>query len=427
MKKITMSAVALTAILGSMSSLSAADTQSGISIFNDAKFSGEIRPRYEYTNVKDNGIDAANAFTARTHLKVKAGLLGVDGLSTTIGIQSVNNFGYTNYNSTANSQTQYDVIVDPQFAMLSEASIDYTTEKTTLHAGRSQINLDNQRFIGTVGWRQNERSYDTVYVANSDLENLTLLAAYVYGFQGVKALPTADTSSILLNAKYKAMDALTVTAYDYMIAIGKQGVDSDTIGLALTGKVDAAAKLTYRAEYAIQRDATMKYHNVSTHADATYYNLDLGINISGILAGVNYEVLSGTNGTDGKTAFNPKLGTNHKFNGWADVFYVAAVPTGGLKDANIRLGYKAKGFGKVLAIYHNFTADVAMNAALGTGTTNDLGSEIDVVYVNAIPGVTNLKGLVKLASYSKGAAAEIALATWNHDKKVAWVQLDYKF
>jgi hypothetical protein len=176
----------------------------------------------------------------------------------------------------------------------------------------------------------------------------------------------------------------------------------------------------------MQSDPTMEYSVKNVKADADYYNLDLGANFSGILAGVNYEVLSGASGS--KTTFNPKLGTNHKFNGWADVFYVAANPTGGLKDANIRLGYKAKGFGKVLGVYHSFTADTKMAAASGTGTTDDLGSEMDIVYVNAIPGFKNLKGLVKYAYYSKGDAAEnVQFSTWNHDKTVGWVQLDYKF
>ncbi len=410
MKKVTMSAVALTAIFGSMSSLSAADAQSGVGIFNDAKFSGEIRPRYEYADV-DNDVDAGNAFTARTHLKAKANLLGVDGLSTTIGIQSVNNFGSNSYNSTDNKAVQYDKIVDPQFAMLSEASLDYSVGKTTMHAGRSKVNLDNQRFIGTVGWRQNERSYDTVYVANSDVEDLTLLAAYVYGYQGVKANNTADTSSILLNAKYKIMDELTVTAYDYMLAS-----IHDTMGVALTGNIDAGIKLSYRAEYAMQQDATMKYQDVNTTADATYMNFDLGANISGILIGGNYEVLSGSD-SNGKTKFTTPLGTNHKFNGWADMFL--STPNGGLADLNARLGYKTKGFGKLLGVYHMFSADTAMATSSGTG--NDLGSEIDVVYVNAIPGVKNLKGLVKFASYSKGEVEGYA------NKQVAWLQLDYKF
>ena len=425
MKRILMSAVALTAIMGTGTTLSAADD--GINILNDVKIKGQIRPRAEYVDVTDNTRSRGASITARTHLVVSAGLLGVENLTATIGLQSVNNFGYNHYDSTANGQKQYEVIKDPNFAMLSEASVDYSVGKTALHLGRSQVNLDNQRFIGTVGWRQVERSYDTVYAANSDVENLTVLAAYVYGFQGVGATPTTETNSMLLHVDYKVADALKITAYDYMLAVGAQGIDSDTLGLALTGKIDAGAKLTYRAEYAQQSDPTMEYRTKDIKADATYYNLDFGANISGVLAGINYEVLSGTTGTDGKTSFNPQLGTNHKFNGWADVFYVAAIPTGGLKDANIRLGYKAKGFGKVLAVYHSFTADVAMNAAIGSGTTDDLGSEIDVVYVNTVPGFTNLKGLLKFASYSKGAAAETGKATWNHDKQVAWAQLDYRF
>jgi len=303
MKRLLLSMAAMPLMVGGLSV--SASANDGINILNDVKVKGQIRPRYEYAEVKDNSKDAGNAFTTRTHLVVTAGLLGVENLTTTIGLQSVNNFGYTNYNSTANGNTQYDVIKDPNFAMLSEASLDYTVDKTVLHVGRSQVNLDNQRFIGTVGWRQVERSYDTVYAANSSVKNLSLLAAYVYGFQGVGASPTTNSNSVLLHAAYTVMPELKVTAYDYMLAasqrsLGASGpVGMDTYGLALTGKINAGAKLSYRAEYAKQSDATLGYGSDDKgKADADYYNLDLGANISGILAGVNYEVLSGTNGHD---------------------------------------------------------------------------------------------------------------------------------
>ena len=412
MKKIIMSAVALSAVMGTTSIASAAD---GINIFDDVKVKGQIRPRAEYVDIKDNGKNKGAAMTARTHIAVTAGLLGVENLTATVGIQSVNNFGYNHYNSTANGETTYEVIKDPNFAMLSEASIDYKVGKTALHAGRSHVNLDNQRFIGTVGWRQVERSYDTVYAADNSIENLNILAAYVYGFQGVGAGDTAETNSILLNVKYKVADALTVTAYDYMLSS-----ISDTMGLALTGKIDAGAKLSYRAEYAQQSNPTMEYRVKNVKADASYYNLDLGANMSGVLAGINYEVLSGAD-AGGKTTFNPALGTNHKFNGWADVFYVAGKPTGGLKDANIRLGYTAKGFGKLLAVYHDFSSDTTT-----TGASDNLGSEIDVVYVNKVPGFNNLKGLLKFASFSKGDTTN-GYAASQFDKQVVWAQLDYKF
>jgi len=423
MKKITMSAVALTAIMGSFSSVSAAD---GINILNNLQVQGEIRPRWE--NVDDNVAthSTANAYTARTKLKVTGNLLDVDGLSASVGIISVNDFGSNKYNSTSNGQSNYAVVADPEKAMISNAEINYKTGNTLLHAGRGQVNLDNQRFIGTVGWRQLERSYDSVFVANNSIKNLSVLAAWVYGLQGVKSLAnnhgpygenTYDTNTVLLHAAYSVMPALKVTAYDYMIASVH-----DTYGLALTGNVKMdAVKLNYRAEYAQQKDASMKIHvqtPTTGKADASYYNLDLGANVNGILAGINYEFLSGTNGNDGKTAFACTLGTNHKFNGWADQFL--ATPKGGLQDANIRLGYKAKGFGKFLAVYHDFTADKKMASVVGT--SDDLGSEIDAVYVNKIPGVNGLKGMLKYADYSKGSVV-------GHTKDVQkiWAMLDYKF
>jgi len=417
MKKLLLSMATVPLIIGGLS-VSASAADNGLNILNDIKVKGEIRPRFETAEVSNNGKDKANALTARTTLSITGTLFDVKNLTTTVGIASVNNFGYTKYNSTSNGHTQYDVIVDPQQAMISEASVDYKTGKTALHAGRSHVNLDNQRFIGTVGWRQMERSYDSVYVADNSVENLNLLAAWVYGFQGVKEQAEAiDTNTVLLHLDYKVMDELSITAYDYMIAN-----THDTMGIALSGKVSAAgAKINYRAEYAVQKDATMKIHTqtpTTGKASANYMNIDVSANINGLLAGVNYEVLSGAKGSD--TTFTPTLGTNHKFNGWADVFYVASNPSGGLKDANIHLGYKAKGFGKFVVFYHDFKADTDMAAT--SGNTDDLGSEIDAVYVNKISAVKNLKGLVKYAQYSAGKATG-----YTNDKKVAWLMLDYKF
>jgi hypothetical protein len=364
--------------------------------------------------------------------------MGIDGLTASVGIISVNNFGSHEYNAKdgknyTDGSKPYAVVLDPQKAMISNAEVNYKIGDTLLHAGRGQVNLDNQRFIGTVGWRQLERSYDSIFIANNSVKNLSLLAAWVYGLQGVGNVPaetvktkpslaplgedTYDTNTILLHAAYTVNDMLKVTAYDYMIAN-----THDTYGLALTGNIKMdTVKLNYRAEYAMQDDPSMEIHKdgkKDVKADADYYNLDLGANVSGILAGVNYEFLSGTTNSDNKTAFTTPLATGHKFNGWADMFLTT--PDGGLIDANVRLGYTAKGFGKLLAIYHDFSADKKMNA--GAGTSDDLGSEIDVVYTNKIPGVNNLTGLLKYADYSKGKVDD-----YTKDMQKFWVQLDYKF
>ena len=409
MKRIVISAVALTAIMGSVSSVSAAD---GINILDDIKVSGELRPRFEVTDKKDDGKNSAKAGTVRTRLAVSTNsLVGVAGLSAKIGLTSVNNFGYTNY-APASTSGNYETILDAQQAMLSEAYVSYTAADTTVLAGRSHINLDDQRFIGTVGWRQMERAYDTLTVMNKSVEGLTLLGAYVYGYAGVANVTTTETNSALINVNYKLGDALVISAFDYMLAD-----IHDTYGLRVSGNVPVSGvKLDYAASYAQQKDASLKFRNTTTtKIDASYYDVALGANISGVIVGAEYEVLGKANGASVK-GFTTPLATLHKFQGFADEFLgqTAATNNNGLCDASVKLGYADKSLGKLIGFYHKFNAQ--------TGTAKDLGSEFDAVYANAIPGVNGLNGLLKMAMFQAG---ETGSGHANNNK--VWAQLDYKF
>ena len=80
------------------------------------------------------------------------------------------------------------------------------------------------------------------------------------------------------------------------------------------------------------------------------------------------------------------------------------------------LGYKSKGYGLFKAVYHDFQSEV--------GNT-DYGREIDAVYKNKIPGVKNLGGLLKVASYS--ADTNNGIGGLNTDTVKFWAMLDYKF
>jgi len=416
MKKILLSAVTLTAILGSTNVVSAND---GINILNNVKFSGEIRPRFEYAD-KDGDTDAANAFTARTRLAVATDSLAeISGLSAKIGVTTVNNFGYTDYfDGATQGKGEYDLILDPQQAMLSEAYLAYTALDTTLLAGRSFVNLDDQRFIGTVGWRQMERAYDTVTVINKSIDGLTVLGSYVYGYAGVNAVTTNDTASVLLNVNYKASNALVVSGFSYMLAD-----IHDTYGLRVSGKtpVSDSIKLNYAVSYAMQADNTLNYgsNDTTNKIDASYYDAVLGATISGFIVGGEYEVLGkAANATDAD-GFSTPLATLHKFQGFADEFLGQTKGAGGnkngLKDMSVKAGYKAKGFGKALVWFHKFDAE--------TGANSDLGSEVDAVYANAIPGFKNLKGLVKAAYFMGGDTG----SGHDLDNTKVWAQLDYKF
>ena len=410
-----------TAVMMSVGTLSAQGAD-GISIVDNIKVKGEIRPRYERVDT-DNTTGSANALTNRLKLGVSADLLGTDWLSVygeMIDVSNVNE----NYNSSANGNPNGDnIVADPEQTRLTQAYLDVKYKKTLLRAGRQMVNIDNQRFVGAVGWRQMPQTFNAVALVDNTFENLNLTAAYVTQVNRVFASGTAspsdnfNTKSVILNAKYKVMDELSVTGYSYMI-----GSIHDTHGVALTGNIPMSEgmKLSYRAEYALQDDASIDakdFYTGKPNADADYLNLEVGVKMDGLLAGLNYEVLSGTSTGSNKTAFSTPLATGHKFNGWADKFL--ATPTAGLVDANVMVGYKSKDLGVAKAIYHDFSSDV--------GST-DYGTELDLLYKRAIPGVKNLTGMLKAAFYDGGDSVAsgntTALAT---DTSKFWVMLDYKF
>lgn len=392
----------------------------GFSLFSNAKWSGEIRPRYESVDDQSTASgSAADALTVRAMLGLEAQLLGINGLSGKVEGTTVQSIGGEHYYSVTNSRssTEYDTIADPVQSRITQAYLNYKLGKTTAKVGRQIINIDNQRFVGSVDWRQMPQVFDAALISDNTIEALSLTGAYVWGRDlAINNNPTSKTDSLILNGSYKVSDMLKITAYDYMISSA-----SDTIGASLTGIVSLlGAKVDYRIEYASQGNASRDTDNLPANqniqADAYYYNLDLKADINGLIAGAGYEFLSGTTTTDGKTKFQTPLATLHAFNGWADKFLTT--PTGGLKDTSVTLGYAAANLGKAMVVYHDFATDVAMS-----GKSN-LGSEWDLLYTNAIPGVKGLSGLVKGAFYRAG---DVNPTTTYADTDKVWLQLDYKF
>jgi len=414
MRKMLKMSVAAAMVMG-ISSVSA-QANDGTDIISNVKVKGEIRARYEM--VDDNTNKDANAFTNRLTIGASADLLGTDWLSAYAEMTNVSNLN-DNYNSTNNGETSYAKVFDPEQTRLTQSYLDVKIDKTLIRYGRQMINLDNQRFVGAVGWRQMPQTFDALLVANNAVKNLNLAAVYVTQVNRIfadDAASSLDTRTLILNASYKVMPELKVTAYSYMIGAGTagtnttNGVGSDTYGVALTGKVAASdsLKLNYRVEYATQTNPTMENSGNTSTSDvnANYYNLNVGVNANGILAGLGYELLGSNSGVN---AFSTPLATLHGKNGWADKFL--GTPDDGLADTSLMIGYKAKGFGVAKVIYHDFSSDV--------GST-DYGTEIDAVYKNKIPGVNNLTGLVKVASFNADSASYT-------DTTKFWLMLDYKF
>lgn len=417
MVKMSMAAVMMMGI-GSVSAQA-----EGVDILSNIKAKGEIRARYEMVDQEDTANKAnANAFTNRLTIGVSADLLGTDWLSAyaeMTDVRALNNNYNDNYAGNGNEEN--DKVVDPEQTRLTQAYVDIKLGKPNLRIGRQMINLDNQRFVGAVGWRQMFQTFDAYTLTCSGIENLNVFASYVTQVNGIGYDQTTDTRTLLLNGSYKVMDELKVTAYGYLIgensAVPNYYGGSDTYGMSLTGsaKVSDGVKVTYRAEYAVQKDPSLEasgFSGVAVEQDADYMNFELDADVSGFLIGAQYEVLSGENASGSETTFQTPLATLHAHNGYADMFL--STPDDGLEDLNFTLGYKSKDFGTLKATYHDFSSDV--------GST-DYATELDMIYSRAVPGVNNLVGTLKYVKFDADANNGIGLVDMT--KFVA--MLDYKF
>lgn len=362
--------------------------------------------RYRLENVDQDGfVEDATASTLRTKLKYSTKVF--KGFSGVVEFDNVLQIGDGNYNSTVNGKGQFPVIADPKITEVNQAYIAYTGfDKTTLLAGRVALNMNNQRFVGTVGWRQNDQTWDMAGIITSPTEDLTFTGAYVWNVNRIfgddHAFGDLDTNTFIVDAKYTGLGFGNLTAYGLFIDLNDipvLGLSSQTIGVRLDGKHkmgDSDMTMLYEAEFATQSD----YKDSPLNYSAQYYHVSAGLSAGGLTGKVGYEVL-GSDG--GATSFQTPLATLHKFNGWADKFL--GTPAGGLEDFYGSVSYKVGGDSafkglKFDAIYHDFSADVG----------GDYGSEIDL-QVSTKFGKNYYAGL-KFADYNASGFATDTQKLW---------------
>src|SRR3546814_3346604 len=94
---------------------------------------------------------------------------------------------------------------------------------TVLTVGRQRINLDDQRFVGSVGWRDNEQTFDAVRIENSSIKNLKIDLTYawsdrtIWGIDGFGANQQAVSGdNFLANAGYKTPFG-TLPGFAYLV------------------------------------------------------------------------------------------------------------------------------------------------------------------------------------------------------------------
>ena len=392
----------------------------------DPMFDGRLR----YEHVDQPGIDA-DALT----LRIRAGAeLQLKPVHINVLVESEATLGLVNkYNalpfapSSPNSQRRlgFATIPDPQNIELNRVQIQYKTKALTVTLGRQRINLDDQRWVGNAGWRQNEQTFDAVR-AEGKIGPITLDGTYSIAQRtifGEDALPRTafDGNFVFLGAGVKAgtkKAEVAIKGFAYLLdyklsaqggALAVANADTQTYGarataaFALTPKV----KLSLAASYA--RQSAYKDNPLNYGAD--YIAAEAGLAAHGFTLTGGYERLGSAVSTTGtRRSVQTQMGTLHKFNGWADLFLTT--PANGLQDYYAGL---AKAFPKVKAlpglnaavIYHRFDSDF--------GGVYD-GNELDASLGFKIGRVT------LLAKYADYKAHGFGVNT-----KKGWLQAEFSY
>jgi hypothetical protein len=374
----------------------------------------ELQPildtRLRYESVEQDGVtqDAA-AMTLRARLGFESGkVAGTALLAEGEFIRPV----VEDYNSTTNGNTAYPVVADPRSSELNRLQLTNSSlPQTTVTLGRQRIILDDHRFVGNVGWRQNEQTFDAIRVVNKSVPHLTVDVTYldqvnrVFGQDSAQGRYYGDT--VLANASYEITPG-KLTAFAYRVAIdpiaGVPGAvrdASETFGLRFAGvRPLDAVKLSYIASYASQQETAR--NPLSFALD--YYLGEINAAYGPYSVGAGIEVLEG----DGSKGFTTPLATLHKFQGWADKFLTT--PVDGIDDRYLTAGIARQRWAdfdalSLVASYHRYSAE--------RGSTH-YGSEADL---QAQAKWRRLTGILKYASYR----ADHLLT----DTTKWWLQLEY--
>ena len=195
--------------------------------FSDALIGGKpsLDARYRYESVsQENALKAANASTLRLRFGYETGEF--KGFGMMLEGEHLSVVGTDNYNSTTNRKTTYSIIADPEFTEVNQAYLSYSgIPDTKLKYGRQRLALDNQRFIGNVGWRQNEQTFDAFTVVNKSLPATTITAGDIYNanrvFSDQAKFPAttfanrgnAKMKSPILNVSYKGWSVGEIVGY----------------------------------------------------------------------------------------------------------------------------------------------------------------------------------------------------------------------
>ena len=363
----------------------------GVYSYGQFTLDGELRPRFEYRHgyksVADSAQDPAAFVEQRTRLNFG---YKTEGYIFKVSLQDVHVWGsQPQLISTAAQQNNSGSYLSIHEAW-GQALI---SENWSLKFGRQEIILDDHRIFGNVGWASQARSHDAAILKfkknkfkadfgaayNQDKAGLAKTEAMMGNYKALQYLwlhndfgENFGASVLFLNNGLEQLDIDSnsllngepASQYEYY-----KDNYSQTVGARLSYKKNKlAVNGAFYTQMGLQGDRNNALRDYNGEYDkeisAMNYSIDVSYKITEkISATAGYEYMSGNSETDTSAAykrvnhaFNPLYGTNHKFNGHMDYFYVGNHGGSvGLQDIFLKLNYKAEKF-SVGADVHLFSA-----------------------------------------------------------------------
>ncbi|PQJ81996.1 alginate export family protein [Polaribacter glomeratus] len=354
------------------------------------EISSEIRPRFEnrhgYKTLLKNGEEGASFISQRSRVNFN---FQQENLTLGFSLQNIRVWGdVSTLASDDNANSFHQAWANYQFS-----------DNFSIKMGRQEIDYDDSRIFGNVDWAQQARSFDAIIAHIKTSENGKLDIGYSLNNDSEQLINSLYTNVAGYKTFQYAWYHRTISNLGLSLLAINNGVEF--INSNLKEDLNYSQTLGSRATYnngKMYFDAAVYFQTgdiSGVKINANYFGGNLNYKVSSAFnVGLGVEYLSGKDMNDSSTkikSFNPLYGTNHKFNGLMDYFYVGNhINSVGLLDLNATLGYsKDKFTAKIIPHIFSSAADIY---SFGSKMSNSLGTEVDLVLGYKIAKNVNING-----------------------------------
>lgn len=391
----------------------------------------ELRPRTEYRNgfgsLISEDADAGFGVSTRARLNTK---YTTENYTVYLSLQDVMVWG-------ENRQIlPYDQ--NNSFAIFQAWAEIKLAEGLSTKLGRQVLSYDDQRILGGLDWAQQGRNHDAAmvkYRKNKFALDVALAFNQDYSHPtGFVSEGTAYNTSGFFSYKTMQMAHLSQKWENFSGSLllmnnGFQNFDTDDNADGVSNLQTFGTHLKYnKNKFGIVANAflqTGERQNEMKVKGAYLLGLDFSYKVSDkVKLGAGMEMISGNDADAGETgAFFPLYGTNHKFNGFMDYFYVGNHANSiGLFDVHVSANFKLNETSNLMVKALNFSGEQELSSG-----EKSLGTEVDLVFSKSYKGYKFVLGYSHLfpsdGMYElKGISEDDAAGSQNW----AWAMLVFK-